>query len=48
MAYVGSAVMQRIERTHNVAGREPITLTPTVGRELGKRRSAQRFLVVPW
>jgi hypothetical protein len=28
--------------------REPITSAPTVGRELGKRRSAQRFLVVPW
>jgi hypothetical protein len=35
-------------RTHNVAEREPITSAPTVGRELGKRRSAQRFPVVPW
>jgi hypothetical protein len=35
-------------RTHNFAGREPITSAPTVGRDLGKWRSAQRFLVVPW
>jgi hypothetical protein len=36
------------KRTHNFAEREPITLVPTVGRDLGKRRFAQRFLVVPW
>jgi hypothetical protein len=36
------------KRAHNFAGREPITLAPTVGRDLGKRASAQRFLVVPW
>jgi hypothetical protein len=34
--------------THNFAEGEPITSAPTVGRDLGKRRSAQRFLVVPW
>jgi hypothetical protein len=45
---VGSAVMQRLERAHTFADREPITLLPTVGRDLGRRRSAQRFLVVPW
>ena len=37
-----------VRRTHNFAEREPITLTPTVERDLGIRRSAQRFLVVPW
>jgi len=37
-----------LERTHNFTEREPITLAPTVERDLGKRRSAQRFLVVPW
>jgi hypothetical protein len=31
-----------------LAEREPITLALTVGRDLGKRCSAQRFLVVPW
>jgi hypothetical protein len=36
------------ERAHNFAEREPITLTLTVTRDLGKRRFAQRFLVVPW
>jgi hypothetical protein len=36
------------QRAHNLAGREPITLTLTVGRDLGERRFAQRFLVVPW
>jgi hypothetical protein len=36
------------KRTHYFAEREPITLAPTVGHDLGKRRSAQRFLVVPW
>jgi len=36
------------KRTHNFAEREPITSTPTVGRDLGKGRFAQRFLVVPW
>ena len=35
-------------RTHNLARRAPITSAPTVGRDLGKRWSAQRFLVVPW
>jgi hypothetical protein len=35
-------------RTHNFVEREPITLALTVGRELGKWRFAQRFLVVPW
>ena len=41
---------QRIarKRAHNLAEAEPITLARTVGRDLGKRRSAQRFLVVPW
>jgi hypothetical protein len=39
-----------LERAHtsNFAAREPITLVPTVGRDLGKWRFAQRFLVVPW
>jgi hypothetical protein len=32
----------------NFAGREPMTLAPAVGRDLGKWRFAQRFLVVPW
>jgi hypothetical protein len=45
---VGSAVLQRLERAHNFADREPITLAPTVEPDLGKRGSAQRFLVVPW
>jgi hypothetical protein len=27
---------------------EPITSTATAGRDLGKRRFAQRFPVVPW
>jgi hypothetical protein len=45
---VGSAVLQRLERAHNFAEREPITSVLTVGRHLGKRRSAQRFPVVPW
>jgi hypothetical protein len=36
------------KKTHNFAERERITLAPTVGSELGKRRFAQRFLVVPW
>jgi hypothetical protein len=31
-----------------LAGREPITSALTVGRDLGQRRSAQRFPVVPW
>jgi hypothetical protein len=31
-----------------LAAREPITSALTVGRDLGERRSAQRFLVVPW
>jgi hypothetical protein len=35
-------------KAHNFAEREPITLAPTVVRDRGKRRSAQRFLVVPW
>jgi hypothetical protein len=39
---------QGLKRAHNFAEGEPITLTPTVGRELGKRGFAQRFLVVPW
>jgi hypothetical protein len=36
------------KRAHNFAEGEPITLAPTVERELGKRWFAQRFLVVPW
>ena len=36
------------KRTHNSVEGEPITVTFTVGRDLGKRRCAQRFLVVPW
>jgi hypothetical protein len=35
-------------RAHNFAEREPITYASTVGRDLGKRRFAQRFPVVPW
>jgi hypothetical protein len=38
----------RWKRTHNFVEREPITSALTVGRELGKRRFAQRFPVVPW
>ena len=45
---VGSAGLQRLERAHNFAEREPITSAPTVTRDLGKRRLAQRFPVVPW
>jgi len=37
-----------LERAHNFAAREPITSAPTVGRDLGQRRCAQRFPVVPW
>jgi len=37
-----------LKRAHNVARREPITSALTVERDLGKRWSAQRFLVVPW
>jgi hypothetical protein len=33
---------------HTFAEGEPITLGPTVGRDLEKREFAQRFLVVPW
>jgi hypothetical protein len=36
------------KRTHNSVEREPITSAATVGRDLGKWRFAQRFLVVPW
>jgi hypothetical protein len=36
------------KRTHNFAEGEPITLVLTVDRDLGERRFAQRFLVVPW
>jgi|SRR5215207_4748981 hypothetical protein len=36
------------KRTHNSVEGEPITSAPTVGRDLGKWRCAQRFLVVPW
>ena len=36
------------KRTHNSVEGEPITSTPTVGRDLEERRFAQRFLVVPW
>jgi hypothetical protein len=43
-----STIVQCIRRTHNCASREPITLAPTVKHDLGKRASAQRFLVVPW
>jgi Amidase len=35
------------ERT-TIAEREPTTSAPTVGRDLGERRSAQRFPVVPY
>jgi hypothetical protein len=35
-------------RTHYFAERERITSAPTVERDLGKRRSAQRFPVVPF
>ena len=41
-------VAGHIGRTYTFAEREPITSAPTVGRELGKRQSAQRFPVVPW
>src|SRR6266508_570267 len=36
------------KRAHNRAEGEPITSTATVWHDLGKRRSAQRFPVVPW
>jgi hypothetical protein len=48
MAYSGKFGAWHEKRTHNFAEREPITLALTVGRELGKRRFAQRFPVVPW
>jgi hypothetical protein len=43
-----SWIFAGLKRAHNFARREPITSALTVGRELGKRRCAQRFLVVPW
>jgi hypothetical protein len=33
----------RIQRTHNCAPIDHLTLAPTVGRDLRKRPSAQRF-----
>jgi hypothetical protein len=36
------------KRAHNFAEGEPITLAPTVGRDLRIWRSTQRFPVVPW
>ena len=48
MAYSGKFGAWHEKRAHNLAEREPITLALTVGRELGKWRFAQRFLVVPW
>ena len=37
-----------MEVSDNCGEGEPITSTLTVGRDLGKGRFAQRFLVVPW
>jgi len=37
-----------LKRAHNFVEGEPITSALTVRRDLGKRRCAQRFLVVPW
>ena len=34
----------RLARAHSLAEREPITLAPTVGRGLGKRRFAKTAL----
>jgi hypothetical protein len=48
MACSGTFVAWHKKRTHNWAEREPITSASTVGRDLGKERFAQRFLVVPW
>jgi len=42
------SVLLEYRRTHNYTLTERLTLGPTVGRDLAKRRFAQRFLVVPW
>jgi hypothetical protein len=40
---VAAATIIEHDRTHTSAPIERITLTPTVGRDLQKRRSAQRL-----